>query len=115
MELTAFQREWIAIAERLDLNLRTPYQIPLGDRTLELPVLVQGFGGRLGMLLVTNFAVIADAADRLVELGYGYSCLTESTGDLAHPDEKGAIVEMLRDWGWAGPGSPPEWYNEEVA
>ena len=23
------------------------------------------------------------------------------------------FVEALRDWGWAGPGSPPEWYGVE--
>ena len=114
MEFTEFQREWREIAQRFRLTVRTPHQVWLGERTLELPVLLEGFGGTRGMLLVTKFDVITDVADHLVELGYGYSCLSDPTDRPSHPDEDNALVEMLQDWGWVGPGDPPDWYNDNL-
>ena len=96
MKTTPFQREWIEISEFLGLNIQLSYEIELGDRRLTVPVLLEGFGADKGMLLVTDFDLIRDVAEELVNLGYGFSCLSEP---LSGPIDWKSVEEMLRDWG----------------
>ena len=96
MQITPFQRQWIEISEGLGLEIRLSYEIKLADRKLTVPVLLQGFGADKGMLLVTNYDLIRDVAEELVNLGYGYSCLSEPSPG---PVDYEGIEEMLRDWG----------------
>ncbi len=77
IKTTPFQRKWIEISESLGLSIQLSYEIELGDRKLTVPVLPKEFGAKNGMLLVTGYDLIADVAEELVNLGYGYSCLSE--------------------------------------
>lgn len=104
MTTTPFQREWIEIGKALGLEIELDHVVALADRTVTVPVLLKGYGAEQGMLLVTDFGVIADAADGLVDLGYGFSCLGEPSG---RPIDRAAVEDMLRDWGaW-----PPAGYT----
>ena len=107
IEYSEFQRQWIELARRFGLRVQVPHVVRLGDRALEVPVLLKDFGAARGMLLVTDYDLIAEDADRIVETGYGFSCLSEPQGEPV-PDEP--PLEMLSDWGWAGSGDPPTWY-----
>jgi hypothetical protein len=96
MNTTPFQRKWIEISEVLGLNIQLSFEIELGDRRLTVPVLLEGYGWDKGMLLVTDFDTIGDVYEELVDLGYGFSCLSEPS---SVPIDWKSVEEMLRDWG----------------
>jgi hypothetical protein len=110
--MTSFQQLWTDQASRYGLSVAIPFTVSLDNATLTVPVLLRQFGGRNGMLLVTDYALIRPHADRLVEWGYGYSCLSDPKSP--HEEDDDAFVDMLRDWGWSGGGSPPAWLRESA-
>ncbi len=75
MKTTPFQREWIEISVHLGLDIQLSYEIDLGDRKLTVPVLLRGFGANNGMLLLTDYDLIRDVAEEVVNRGYGFLCL----------------------------------------
>lgn len=108
--MSPFQQLWSDRASRYGLSVVIPFSLSLDGETLRAPVLLRQFGARNGMLLVTDYGQIAPYADRLVERGYGYSCLSEASEHEA--DDEDALVDMLRDWGWSGDGAPPPWLRD---
>jgi hypothetical protein len=90
----------------------TPFSVQIDGVTVTVPVLLRQFGARNGMLLVTEYGQIRPHADRVVELGYGYSCLSEPV-DPEHDDDA-AWIDTVRDWGWSGDGAPPAWLAESA-
>jgi hypothetical protein len=114
MTTTRFQEEWKGIAVRWSLRVETPFIVKLAEREVTVPVLLRDFGGSHGMLLVTDFSLISPYTDELVNLGYGFSCLSEPTG-VDHPEDDQALMEMLSDWGWSGIENPPVWYREPTS
>ncbi len=100
MTATAFQREWIESSERLGLSIRLDYAVPLREKRLIVPVLLEGYGAENGMLLVTDFDLIRDVDDELATLGYGFSCLSPPAGPIDWP----SVMKMLQDWGATSPG-----------
>jgi hypothetical protein len=108
--MTLFQQLWADRASRYGLSVAIPFTLALDAETLTVPVLLRQFGAAKGMLLVTDYALIRPHADQIVGLGYGYSCLSEPESPREDDDE--AFVDMLRDWGWSGNGSPPAWLRE---
>jgi len=114
MANTPFQKEWNNIATRRGLSVEAAFVVEVAGEEITVPVLLRGFGRTRGMLLVTDFCLISAYANALVDLGYGFSCLSEPTG-VAHPDDDEALMEMLADWGWSGSASPPAWYREPIS
>ena len=110
MNDTPFQRHWHELAGKWGLTIETPFVIEVADAVITVPVLLRDFGGRCGMLLVTDFSVIKLHTDVLVDLGYGYSRLFED-----QPGDDESLMDMLADWGWSGEGAPPEWYREPTS
>ena len=102
------QKRWTEHAARFGGIVRLNAPVHVGSPPFVAPLLLQGFGARRGMVLVATYREIQAITDVLAEAGYGYSCLGDP-GD-ADPDEA-AVVEMLVDWGWSGPGQPPSWYG----
>ena len=96
MTATAFQRHWVEVSERLSLSIRLSHEVRLTGKTLTVPVLLEGYGAENGMLLVTDYALLRDAIDEIVELGYGFSCLDEPSPG---PIDWASVLEMLQDWG----------------
>ncbi len=109
--MTPFQNRWIEIARRFQLAVRTDVHVALDEEYLVAPVLLEHFGAAHGMVLVTEYAAIRRFTERLVAAGFGYSCLPE-TGkkEIDEAINDASIIEMLRDWSWSGPGTPPAWY-----
>jgi hypothetical protein len=100
--LTLFQQWWARQAEDLGLRVQVPFQIAVGQRMVEVPVLLEDFGAQRGMLLVTEWSTIAAIEDQLVALGFGYSCLSEPS----EMENREGLAGMLSDWGWYGAGQP---------
>jgi hypothetical protein len=53
------------------------------------------------MLIVTDYPELRAHAEEIVAAGFGYSTLLEPSADERYDRE--SFVEMLQDWGWAGP------------
>ena len=111
MPMTPFQQLWAHRASRLQLSVAIPFPLSLDRATLAVPVLLRQFGAPNGMLLVTDHETIRPHARRVIELGYGYACLSEpsSPRERESNDDDGALIDMLRDWGWSGETRQPPW------
>ena len=96
MTLSAFQREWIEIAERLGLSIQLDYAVPLREKPLVVPVLLEGFGAENGMLLVSDYDLVCGMTDEITSLGYGFSCLEAASPE---PIDWPSVLSMLQDWG----------------
>jgi hypothetical protein len=109
--MTPFQKQWIEIGHRFQLIVRTDVALVFGDESLLVPVVLENFGAVRGMVLVTEYAVIDRFTERLIAAGFGYSCLSEPTNrEVDEVIDDASTIDMLRDWSWSGPGSPPGWY-----
>lgn len=103
----ALQRHWRHLASQYGLRVDTPFTLHVGGREVTVPVRLRDFGGRHGMLLVTQSALVLPLSEDLVALGFGYSCLdAPEDPETVHHE---SLVDMLADWGWSGEGTPPAW------
>jgi hypothetical protein len=103
LSLSRFQEWWASLARDLDLRVQIPFQVVVGQNTVDIPVLLEDFGAQRGMLLVTELASIATIEAQLVALGFGYSCMSEPTSSEFTTE---GLPEMLSDWGWSGVTQP---------
>jgi hypothetical protein len=103
LSLTPFQEQWARLARQFDLRVQIPFRVATEPNTLEVPVLLEDFGAERGMLLVTEWQTIAAVESQLGALGFGYSCLSEPTGNDFSTE---GLAEMLSDWGWCGDTQP---------
>lgn len=109
--LTAFQEPWAHLARDLGLRAQIPFQVTVGERIVEIPVLLEDFGAQRGMLLVTEWSTIAPIEAQLVALGFGYSCLSEPPDS----ESREGLADMLSDWGWSGAGQPSPQFSAFLA
>jgi len=107
MSNTTFQTQWREIAARWKLRVETPFVVDLSLGSITVPVLLRDFGAANGMLLVTDYNMIAPYADELVALGFGYSCLAEPTARYDPGADDESLRDMLEDWTWTGTVSAP--------
>lgn len=110
MRLSRFKEEWREVANRWGLRVEIPFTVALSKAQVTVPILLRDFGAIHGMLLVTDFNVIAAHIDELRSFGYGFSCLSEPSGGV-HPEGEQALMETLLDWGWSGRARAPSWYR----
>ena len=109
--MTPFQQEWMRLSARWQLSIETDVVVRVAAGEITVPVLLRDFGAPRGMLLVTDYDLIAPHHDDLVGQGFGYSCLSEPAAEDERTDADAAFMDMLADWGWMGNGDPPEWYR----
>lgn len=96
-------KRWMAIAKALRLRISAPVSIALpGGTRINADVLLMDFGAQRGMLLVTDYDLIRPHEEALLAAGYGYSVLTDPGSD-AQSFPLTDVIDVLRDWGWAGP------------
>ena len=102
---------WQAAALDLGLQIVAPYELalPSGVR-IRVPLLVKHFGGREGMLVVTDYSRIADWVDEIGLAGYGFSTSSEPRPDEVY--DRDDCIAVLADWGWTGTDSErPRWID----
>lgn len=66
-------------------------------KRVRVPLLLRHFGAERGMLITTEYDVIEDVAEELIDEGFGYSILDEPRGDESY--DRDAFMEILDDWG----------------
>lgn len=97
MVLTPLQRHWSQLAKQHRLDVDIPFRLQFRDGVVLLAeVRLSGYGGENGMLLVSDYSVVADRSDEIIEMGYGYSCLSQPQEDSIGSDE--SLADLLDDW-----------------
>ena len=103
--------KWKSAGADLGVEVVGPFELelPSGVR-IRAPVLVRCFGAPEGMLLLTDFGLVMDLTDEILQAGYGFSIMSEpSEGEEYSRD---VAVEVLADWGWTGAESDrPAWLD----
>lgn len=99
---------WRHVSADLGIDIVSPFDLVFPDGTqLEVSALVKNFGPKHGMLIATSYDSLKPYAQKIIQLGYGYS--TNVGGSPAEYD-RSEIVEVLKDWGWSGPANEkPNW------
>lgn len=95
-------------SEHLGLDLVIPFDLDIGnDVTIHAELLVKNFGGGNGTLVIKEWDAVRNYVALISEkLGYGISTLEEPL----EPYDRETIIEMLSEWGWAGPmAEAPAW------
>jgi hypothetical protein len=96
----------------LDLGVRceAPFRLRLNSGvTVVARLLLRDFGAVNGMLIVTDYSRLRAYTEEIVAAGFGYSTLSEPSPDEKYDRE--SFIEMLQDWGWAGPEHlRPSWW-----
>lgn len=93
-----------ALGLRLDLE----FVITIDGVEIKTVALIHEIGGPNGMLVLTSYD--REYADKLVELGYGYSVMSEQSENTVF--DLDSWIEVFNDWGWSGEeGKEPSWYT----
>lgn len=112
MQKSNYLAHWTRAAEDLGFEVTGPFDValPSGFR-FQVPVLVRFFGGPEGMLVLSDFKVVKDRTDEIVQAGYGFSVMSEpKAGDRY---ERDGFIRVLTDWGWHGLQSKkPDWLKD---
>ena len=105
----SFLAKWREAALDLGLEIEAPFSLVVGNGVrVEARLLLKSFGNHNGMFIVTDFLTIQPFADEIVAAGYGCSTLSEPSERDRY--DRDVWIELLRDWGWAGPeGLRPGW------
>ena len=111
MQKSEFIKKWEIACEDLGFEMTAPYEVDVGDaKKLNIPIFLKDFGGKSGMLIVTQFDEIEPHRAQLFKLGYGYSTVSQSKRPAAESYDRETFIEMLSDWGWSGdPSKKPGW------
>jgi len=102
---------WREAARLLGIDIVAPFSVSLpSSPPINAAVLVKGFGGPNGMLLVTDYAQVRHQRNALQMAGFGFSVLEEPTEEEPFVLEE--FIDMLRDWGWsAAEKDEPAWMS----
>lgn len=96
---------WKEAGKKLGLTVETAVTVELAPGRSEVyEALVHDFGKPAGTLITTTDRMdLLGAVDATPYYGSALNPLHYSVF------EREVFVEALRDWGWTGEGSPPEW------
>jgi hypothetical protein len=114
MENSKLLQKWKAAAADLGLDIVAPFSLDAGRGIkLEFDFLVKNFGAKNGTIVVTDFASIKPYMQEIDDLGYGFSVLDEPSNKANEAYNRELFIDMLSEWGWAGPEAErPTWVRE---
>lgn len=101
--------DWVEATTSLGLRSVAPFvlRLPSGAKVIA-DVLIPDFGATNGMLIVHEFREVEGVLDELRSEGFGFSVLSAQRGE--GPLIMEVYMDVLRDWGWAGPSdTQPGW------
>jgi hypothetical protein len=98
--------KWKAVAQDLGIEIEAPFSLDHHDSQFTYVARLPQFGSSRGMLVMPiNEPAAAVAA---TDNGFGYSVV-----ELGSDIDREAVIEMLREWGWArSEMAAPEWCRE---
>ena len=86
------------MAKKHHLIVDVPFTLFFPDGVkVTAEVRLRDYGADNGMLLFSNYSILRDRENEIVEMGYGYSCLSQPSEDKIDSDE--GLIALLDDWG----------------
>ena len=100
---------WHAVANDLGIEIVSPCEVDLGQLgILHATALVRNFGPKNGMVVDPAWSILKPFSNALLEAGYGFSRI--KLGEY----ERARMIDVLRDWGWAGSRrTKPQWLKRQ--
>ncbi len=110
--MNKLQENWLRASEDLEIEVVPDFILEIRSSkrfvAIKTELFVESFGMSKGMLVVTDYEIIAPHVCDLIELGYGFSILNENEDTYSEE----SFVKVLKEWGWAGDKSLiPKWLN----
>jgi hypothetical protein len=107
--------EWEAARDDLGLDIVAPFYLEIDSNvTIRAEFLVRKFGGRIGMLVVTDYAQVKPYWEQFGRMGYGFSVLDEPRDKTNEAYHRGNFIRLLSDWGWCGAETEkPDWIVDQ--
>lgn len=109
--MNRLQENWIKVSKELGVEIIPDFTLELrsssGVVVIKSDLFIKNFGMSKGMLVVSDYNIISAYVCELIELGYGFSILSEED----NYNDADYFINVLRDWGWSGDKSlRPDWY-----
>jgi hypothetical protein len=100
---------WELASSDLNFIIESPFFIELSSgEKINAELLVRDFGPPKGMIIFTEFDVIAQHIEEIADMGFGFSVLDEPRENENYVQSD--FIELLSDWGWSGdPTREPQW------
>ena len=100
---------WQEAADDLGFEVVSPFELVLKSGVcIRVPLLVRHFGATEGMLILSDYSLVASWIDEIQQAGYGFSVWSEPDPGARY--DRAGFIEIFLDWGWAGSESQkPEW------
>ena len=105
-------RLWEQAGADLGLEILIPYELKIDDtRKIMAELLVKGFGGLNGTLIVAEYSIVKPYLSELSKLRYGFSVLDEPRDLESY--SRAEFIELLEDWHWVGDEAKrPPWMQK---
>ena len=85
------------MAKKHHLIVDVPFTLYFPDGgKVTAEVRLREYGAENGMLLFSDYSILKDRENELVEMGYSYSCLSQPSEDKIDSDE--GLIDLLCDW-----------------
>ena len=98
MNLTNLQRHWLFVSEQLGLSVKIDFPAKLSNGTVMVAeVLLEGYGSKNGMLLLSGASHIRELSSIIVASGFGFSCLSQPSD--REIQSLAGVEDLLTDWG----------------
>jgi len=81
------------LRETFRLQITSPFSLQVEGKLYEFQCLILGYGAEKGMIVDKDWGKIASISNKLVAMGFGYSCFDIENADI------GGFQEILDDWG----------------
>lgn len=95
----------------LGIPVELGYTISVNDKKIRTLARIPDLGGPKGMLIVTSLDHLCACSEQLVELGYGFSVMSD--GPERSDFDLSSWCEVFSDWGWFGdPAHKPKMMSE---
>jgi hypothetical protein len=99
---------WRDAGRALGLDLEGPLELRLATGVVTIDLLVREFGALNGTAIVSDYDAFWPHREAL--LAEGYTASYFSPPPLGEPLSREDVIELLADWGWAGPPARrPAW------
>lgn len=106
---------WIICANDLKINIQIPFYIEIDNFKIET-ILFKNFGNRNGTIVLNSLDKLNCIQDSFYKQFKNYNIAIFDYNLLNYDtDIREAIIEMLSEWGWAGPEKEkPSWLLENI-
>jgi hypothetical protein len=111
--MTLLQEQLAHECHGLGVRINLDFELELASgRRVFFEAHLPDFGGEKGILLTSGSEVMHGIGNDVVDMGFGYSILSEPTPDSGYGRD--GVIALLADWTWCGdPQMRPQWLPDQ--